>query len=526
MSDSVADNSARRPFAVRLTGVTKTFGGVTALSDVSLDVLVGEIHALLGENGAGKSTILKILNGVYAPTAGRIEVYGEPLEEHTPEAAKRAGIGMIFQEMSLVPTLSAAQNIFLNNEAKDGLGLIDDKAAARRARELFETLGVEIDPKAPVGDLSAGQRQLTEIVKAISRNVRVLILDEPTTALSGGEVEKLFAFLRRLKSEGVAIIYVSHRMDEITRIADRATILRDGRHVVTAPMSELTLDRIIEYIVGHRSRGFSDVKRLNASRGAPLLEVRSLSGPRKPVSVDLTLYAGEVVGVAGLLGSGRSALARVLFGIDRKRAGEILIRGTPVEIASPRDAIAKGMALVPEDRLRQGLILEHSVEANTSLSILDRLASWLFVSSAKASKAADFQIEGLRIKTASRDAAVRTLSGGNQQKVVIGKWLNAEPDIFVLDEPTGGVDIGSKAEIIALVRDLAARGKAVLVISSELSELLTASDRIVVMSDGRIVSEAARDAFDDPNPNDDVGEQLQFAERKLSQIIQKAHAHV
>ena len=362
MSDSVADNPARRPFAVRLTGVTKTFGGVTALSDVSLDVYVGEIHALLGENGAGKSTILKILNGVHAPTAGRIEVYGEPLEEHTPEAAKRAGIGMIFQEMSFVPTLSAAQNIFLNNEAKDGLGLIDDKAAARRARELFETLGVEIDPKVLVGDLSAGQRQLTEIVKAISRNVRVLILDEPTTALSGGEVEKLFAFLRRLKSEGVAIIYVSHRMDEITRIADRATILRDGRHVVTAPMSDLTLDKIIEYIVGRRSRGFSDVKRRNASRGAPLLEVRSLSGPRKPISVDLTLYAGEVVGVAGLLGSGRSALARVLFGIDSKRAGEILIRGTPVEIANPGDAIAKGMALVPEDRLRQGLILEHSVE--------------------------------------------------------------------------------------------------------------------------------------------------------------------
>ncbi len=276
MPDSVADNPARRPFAVRLTGVTKTFGGVTALSDVSLDVHVGEIHALLGENGAGKSTILKILNGVHAPTAGRIEVYGEPLEEHTPEAAKRAGIGMIFQEMSLVPTLSAAQNIFLNNEAKDGLGLIDDRTAARRARELFETLGVEIDPKALVGDLSAGQRQLTEIVKAISRNVRVLILDEPTTALSGGEVEKLFAFLRRLKSEGVAIIYVSHRMDEITRIADRATILRDGRHVVTAPMSELTLDKIIEYIVGRRSRGFSDVKRMNASRGAPLLEVRIL----------------------------------------------------------------------------------------------------------------------------------------------------------------------------------------------------------------------------------------------------------
>ena len=377
MPTQVAHNAQPDTIAVRLMGVSKAFGGVRALEDVSIDVRVGEIHALLGENGAGKSTILKILNGVHAPTAGRIEVFGTELKEHTPDEAKRAGIGMIFQEMSLVPTLTAAQNIFLNNEIKGSTGFIDDASAERRARELFEGLGVDIDPRAEVGALSAGQRQLTEIVKAISRNVRILILDEPTTALSGGEVEKLFAFLRTLKSEGVAIVYVSHRMDEITRIADRATILRDGKHVVTAPMSELTLDRIIEHIVGRRSRGFSDVRRLEASRGAPLLELRGLCGQRKPQNVDLTLYAGEVVGVAGLLGSGRSALARVLFGIDPKRSGEIRIKGAPVEIKSPVDAIAKGIALVPEDRLRQGLVLEHSVESNTSLSILDRLASWL-----------------------------------------------------------------------------------------------------------------------------------------------------
>ena len=319
---------------MRLTGVSKTFGGVHALDNVSIEVRSGEIHALLGENGAGKSTILKILNGVHAPTAGRIEVYGTELTEHTPEAAKRAGVGMIFQEMSLVPTLTAAQNSFLNNEMKASFGFIDDGGAERRAHELFESLGVDIDPKAEVGALSTGQRQLTEIVKAISRNVRVLILDEPTTALSGSEVEKLFAFLRTLKSESVAIIYVSHRMDEITRLADHATILRDGHHVVTAPMSELTLDKIIEHIVGRRSRGFSDVKRGRASRGVPLLEARGLSGPRKPEGVDLTLYAGEVVGVAGLLGSGRSAPARVLFGIDPKRAGEIRVKGAPVDIRS------------------------------------------------------------------------------------------------------------------------------------------------------------------------------------------------
>jgi ribose transport system ATP-binding protein len=522
----MSNPSASGDVAVRLTRLSKHFGGVRALDDVSFDVHSGEIHALLGENGAGKSTVLKILNGVHAPTAGRVEVFGSELAEHTPELAKRAGIGMIFQEMSLVPTLTAAQNIFLNSEMRSPLGFIDDSGAQRRARELFQSLGVEIDPGAVVGALSAGQRQLTEIVKAMSRNVRILILDEPTTALSGGEVERLFAFLRKLKNDGVAIIYVSHRMDEITRIADCATILRDGRHVVTAPMAELTLDRIIEYIVGRRSRGFSDVRRERAARGAPLLEARNLSGPRKPVSVNLTLHAGEVVGVAGLLGSGRSALARVLFGIDPAREGEILIKGVPVRIRSPVNAIAHGLALVPEDRLRQGLVLEHSIETNMSLSILDRIASWTFLSWARAYKAADRQIAGLRIKTLSRAALVRTLSGGNQQKVVIGKWLNTEPEIFILDEPTGGVDIGSKAEIVTLVRDLAARGKAVLVISSELSELLTAADRIVVMVDGRIVSESARDSFDDENPADDVGEQLQYAERKLSAIIQKAHAHV
>ncbi|HLH49981.1 MAG TPA: sugar ABC transporter ATP-binding protein [Roseiarcus sp.] len=516
-------NSAPSP-VVRLIGVSKSFGGVRALDNVDFEVSAGEIHALLGENGAGKSTILKILNGVHAPSAGAIEVNGAPLGDHTPEAARRAGIGMIFQEMSLAPTLTVAQNIFLNHELKGRLNLIDDEEAARRSRELFESLGVEVDPLARVADLSAGQRQLTEIVKAISRDVRVLVLDEPTTALSGGEVEKLFAILRRLRAKGVAIIYVSHRMDEIARIADRATILRDGRRVITAPMSELTLDKIIEHIVGRRSRGFSDVARKAARRGAPLLEIKGLSGLEKPSNIDLTLYAGEVVGVAGLLGSGRSALARVLFGVDRKRSGEIRIKGGSVEIGGPRDAIARGLVLVPEDRLRQGLILEHSVEANASLAILDRLASWFFVSRAKAADAVDRQIAALRIRASSRDAAARTLSGGNQQKVVVAKWLNAEPDIFVLDEPTAGVDIGSKAEIIALIRGLAERGKAVLVISSELSELLTASDRILVMTDGRIVAEYECAEFDDHDSNDDVGERLHHAERRLSSIVQQAYA--
>jgi len=508
--------------AVAMRGVSKSFGGVQALVDVDLDVERGEVHALLGGNGAGKSTILKILNGVHVPDKGTIEVGGVPLAAHSPEAARRAGIAMIFQEMSLVPTLTVAQNVFLTREAKGSFGMIDDRAAERRAGELFDMLEVEVDVKALVGDLGAGQRQLTEIVKAISQDAGVLVLDEPSTALSVSDVERLFAFLRRLKAKGVAIIYVSHRMDEIARIADRATILRDGRHVVTAPLSELPVEVMIGHIVGKRSRGLSDLTRSEARLGEPLLELRDVSGAAKPKNVDLVVHRGEVVGLAGLLGSGRSALARLVAGIDPIAAGEIRIAGKAVAIASPGDAIDAGMALIPEDRLRQGIIAEHSVLANVTLAVLDRLSSWMFVSNDKARRLTDGQIAGLRIKTASRASAVRTLSGGNQQKVVLAKWLATEPDILILDEPTAGIDIGSKSEIIRLVRELAAAGKAVLMISSELSEMLSACDRIAVLSGGRIVDMLARAELDDPGAGDDPVLKLQAAERRLQIAVQKA----
>ena len=508
-------------YAVRMTGVSKAFGGVKALSDVHLEVKPGEIHALLGGNGAGKSTILKVLRGVHKPDSGTIEVLGKTFSELSPEASTKAGIAMIFQEMSLVPTLTVAQNIFLTNENKDGLGLIDDRTAATRSRELFASLNVDVDPQALTGDLGAGQRQLTEIVKAISRNAKILVLDEPSTALSAQDVEKLFAFLHKLKSEGVAIIYVSHRMDEIMRIADRATIFRDGRHVITALLSELTLDSIIEHIVGKQSRGFSDISRETAELGAPLLELRGLSGPLKPKNVDLTIRAGEVVGIAGLLGSGRSALARVLFGIDPAVSGEIRIAGKPVKIGSPAEAIAHGIALIPEDRLRQGVVIEHSVAVNIALSVLDRLSQWTWVSKDKTSALAEEKISSLKIKTASADHAVRTLSGGNQQKVVLGKWLATDPRILILDEPTAGIDIGSKSEIIGLVRRLAREGKAVIVISSELAELLAASDRILVMSDGQIVRDIGRAELDAASAGGrDEAERHQLAERQLQLALQ------
>jgi ribose transport system ATP-binding protein len=519
-----ADKRTASP-AVRMTGVSKSFGGIRALDNVDLSVASGEIHALLGENGAGKSTILKILRGVQHPDSGSIEINGQALAEYTPKSAARAGVAMIFQEMSLVPTLTVAQNIFLSHEYRDVLGLIDDRTAEQQAHRLFADLGVDIDPTLPVSELSAGQRQLTEIVKAMSQQARVLILDEPTTALSEWEVSHLFDFLRRLRQDGVTIIYVSHRMDEIVRIADTATILRDGRHVITAPLAELSMEQMIGHIVGRRSRGLSDVTRQENALGETLLELRGVSGPAKPRDVNLRVRRGEVVGVAGLLGSGRSALARVLCGIDPIVDGEIFIRGRRVTIRNTRDALASGIALVPEDRLRQGVVIDQSVASNICLPTLDRLSRWSWMSTAQTRQQVERQIRQVRIKTASPDSAVRTLSGGNQQKVVLAKWLAADPDILVLDEPTSGIDIGSKSEIIALIRELAHQGKAIVLISSELSELLSASDRVLIMSDGRLVRDVDRRTFDLAGEGgNDPAELLQHAERQLQHTLQEARS--
>lgn len=512
-------------FAVRLKGISKSFGGVQALTDVHLEVKPGEIHALLGGNGAGKSTVLKILRGVYAPSSGSVEVNGKALTAHTPQESKEAGIAMIFQEMSLVPTLTVAENIFLNNEFTGSLGLIDDKEARRQAQALFKSLDVEIDPDALAGDLGAGQRQLTEIVKAISKKARVLILDEPSTALSAHDVERLFAFLRRLKSEGVAIIYVSHRMDEIMRIADRATIFRDGRHVITAPLVELTLTSIIQHIVGKSSKGLSGIERKSFKRPDVLLELIDVSGRNKPTNLSFRLHVGEVLGIAGLLGSGRSSIARLLFGIDPVSNGTIKIRGSATGLTNPETAIAKGIALIPEDRLRQGAIIEHSVSDNLALAILPRISTAGWISATRQKSLALEKIKQLMIKTSSPGAPVRTLSGGNQQKVVLGKWLASDPDIIILDEPTAGIDIGSKSEIIQLIRSLAADGKGIIVISSELNELLAACDRILVMADGQMMREIDRGSLD-PQRGPLAPDAMQFAEHRLQEALQEVPHHV
>ncbi|MEZ5666110.1 MAG: sugar ABC transporter ATP-binding protein [Alphaproteobacteria bacterium] len=509
-----------------MQSISKAFGGVQALREVTFSADFGEIHALMGENGAGKSTILKILRGVYAPDAGTIAVDGRPLAEHTPDAARRLGVAMIFQEMSLIPSLTVAQNVFLAREKLTGLGLIDDVDAQRRTRALFDQLGVDIDPGTELGRLSTGQRQLTEIAKALSQEARVLVLDEPTSALSAAETRVLFAFLRRIRSEGVCVIYVSHRMEEVFAIADRTTVLRDGRHVITARIADLTMDQMVQHIVGRRVGAFARRDHAVDRGGVPLLEVEGLSGAVKPNGVGFALHAGEILGIGGLLGSGRSELARALCGIDPIRAGRVRLRGREIAVDTPRRAIAQGIALIPEDRVRQGLILQHDIGANVRLTVLDHITRTGFVDDRRGRSLVDDLMGKLRVKAKSQDTRVGNLSGGNQQKVVLAKWLAATPDILVLDEPTAGVDIGSKVEIVELIRLMADEGKGIIFISSELPELLAVSDRILILGDGRLLREIDHDEIDGWSA--DIAEpeaRIAASEHALQLAMQQAADH-
>jgi len=523
MGGYFVSETAVKPIAVEMSAISKRFGGVHALREVSLSVCNGEIHALLGENGAGKSTILKILRGVQAPDSGNIIIAGEAFERLSPQLARQKGIGMIFQEMSLVPTLSVAQNVFLANEPLTSAGLIDDRAMERRSAAIFASMGVSVDPAAMVADLSTGQQQLTEIAKALSQNAEILVLDEPTSALTASEVDILFDLLRRLRSEGKAIIYVSHRMDEIFRIADHATVLRDGRLIDSRPITDYTLATLIADIMGKQTRDLSEFTTDSTAQDEVILKVENLSSKlRHGGDVSFSLRRGEVLGIAGLLGAGRSRLARMLFGLEPIAGGTITLRGKEVAIGSARQATELGLALVPEDRRRQGLVLTHSIQDNIELPILKRLGSTPFVDRMKSRNTADELIERLAIKTASREAAANSLSGGNQQKIVIGKWLATDPDILIMDEPTAGIDIGSKGEVLRLVRALAAEGKSIIFISSELAELAAVSDRIAVMSGGRLV-----ETIDKADLLTNTGEATELrAEQKLQLIVQRGGTHV
>jgi ribose transport system ATP-binding protein len=469
--------------------ISKAFPGVRALDDVSFTVHSGEVHVLLGQNGAGKSTLIKVLYGAHQPDYGEFFMDGRPVRLSSPADARRLGLAVIFQEFSLVPHLSVAQNIFLGRELGGRFpGTIDPRRMEAESTRLLASLGVDLDPTTPVHRLGVAQQQVVEIAKALSQRARLLVMDEPTAALSDPEIERLFAIIRALKAEGVAIVYISHRLHEIFAIGDRITVLRDGRHVAESTPAETTVGELVRLMVG---REVSAVYRERfCDRPGPLaLDVRNVDAVNGLHAASLSVREGEIVGLAGLVGSGRSELARAVFGADEVTSGEILVHGHTLSGGPPAAAVA-GVGLVPEDRKRQGLALERSVQDNLLVAGLRKEAPWY--RPARAWLAATDLIDRLRVMTPSPRRPVKTLSGGNQQKVVIGKWLHAGSRVFIFDEPTRGIDVGAKAEIFALMEKLVFDGAAVLMISSELPEIVAVCDRVYVMRDKTIVGELSR----------------------------------
>ena len=487
---------------LRMARISKGFPGVQALYQVDLEVGRGEVHALLGENGAGKSTLLKILAGAQAPDAGTITLAGEEVRLESPHAAQSLGIVTIYQEFNLVPTLSVAENVFIGRlpVRRRGGRLVDWGELHRRTAALTREVGLGLDPRRLVADLSVAEQQMVEIARALSMDARLVVMDEPTSALSDKEVQRLFAIVRDLKRRGIAVIFVTHRLEEVMQLCDRITVLRDGRLAGTAAVAGIDIDGIIRLMVGRevdrlfRHRG-------PASAGAVALEVQGL-GRRRDArdphavvleDVHLTVRKGEIVGLAGLVGAGRTELARAVFGADPVQTGRILVEGQDVEIRSPRDAIRAGIGLVPEDRKQQALFLALAVRNNLSVAAMGRLvgALGLIRRGAEEALVERFRMK-LGIKMAGPDQAVGNLSGGNQQKVVLARWLALQPKILIVDEPTRGIDVAAKAEVHALLYELAAAGIAILAISSELPEILTISDRIVTMREGRVTGELPR----------------------------------
>lgn len=478
--------------ALRFVGVSKTFPGVRALHEVSFGIATGSVHALCGENGAGKSTLGKILAGIHAPDAGHIEVFGEAVRFGSPREALGKGIGMVHQELSFCENLSVAENLCLGALPARGL-FIDREATRIRAKEVLSAIEAPIDVEATVGALPLGQRQMVQIAAAVGAGARVIVFDEPTSSLSQREAERLYLLIARLRAKGVTSIYVSHRMDEIFRLCDAVTVLRDGRHVATQPVAASTEAGLIQMMIGRAIETADGAPRAAAST-EEALRVSGLSSPGKFSDVSFVLRPGEVLGLAGLVGAGRSEIAQALFGLDPSAFGEVHVAGRRVDIKTPRQAMALGLGLVPEDRKRQGLILDMSAGSNTTLPVLERLSRATFIrKGAERTLAASF-FERLRVRAPGFDARAAGLSGGNQQKLVLAKWLAARAKVLILDEPTRGVDVGAKAEIHALIDQLAREGSAILLISSELPELLRLSTRILVVRGGRLAGETARES--------------------------------
>ncbi len=476
---------------LRMEGISKSFPGVQALQDVTFEVSRGEIHALVGENGAGKSTLMKILTGALPRDQGDICLRDQPVEIDTPSHAQSLGISMIHQELSLIPYLTVGQNIYLGREPRGRLpGFVNWTALYAQAQELLDRLNVDVDARAEVAELRIAQQQMVEVAKALSLNADLIAMDEPTSALTERETEVLFDVMRSLRAQGVSLIFISHRLEEVFQIADRVTVLRDGQLIGTASIAELDEDRVVRMMVG-RELGEMYPK-AEVERQALVLEATDLHDGRELRGASLKLYRGEILGIAGLVGAGRTALAETLFGIRPAISGEVRVEDQPVRISSPGEAIRLGMGFVPEDRKLQGLFMNMAVRENITLSALDQVTRWGFVNSAKADRLAREEVKKLDIRTPSLRQRVRNLSGGNQQKVIIARWLTLRPRVLILDEPTRGIDVGAKAEIHALMNQLAQEGVGVLMISSELPEVLGVSDRILVMHEGRVTGEFRR----------------------------------
>lgn len=469
---------------LQIRNLSKSFSGIPALENVQLNVQAGEVHALMGENGAGKSTLMRILIGLLQPDSGQILFEGEDLTTGNVHDALEKGISMIHQEMLPVPELTVAQNIFLGRETNGGLfSWLNDRSLTEKARVLLAQLGLTIPPDARMKNLSVAQMQLVEIAKAVSNKAKVIIMDEPTSALANAEVEALFTIVRELTRQGVAIIYISHKMDEIFALADTITVLRDGKYITTKPAAELDENRLISLMVGRElDRLFPET---TTETGPEVLSVKNLSGTGAFSDINVTVHAGEVLGFAGLMGAGRTEIARVLYGLDTLNSGEIRLNGLPVSITSPHEAIRQGIGYVSEDRKEVGLVPGMSVRDNITLSSLPYYAQGQWIQGRREAEAAEKTRGDLNIKTANLTQQVRYLSGGNQQKVVIGKVLLTSPKLLILDEPTRGIDVGAKAEIYKLITRLKAQGMAIILISSELPELLGLSDRILVLANGK-----------------------------------------
>jgi inositol transport system ATP-binding protein len=477
-------------YSLEMRDITKSFPGVLSLDNVSFNVKAGEVHVLMGENGAGKSTLMKILAGIYHQDSGEILIEGKKVYVTSPRQALQYGISMIHQELNPIPHMTVAENIFLGREPKASFGRYDSKKLNMQASELLAKLGLEINPRSEMAELSIAEKQMIEIVKAISYNSKIIIMDEPTSAITDNEVEKLFQSIRLLKAGGVSIIYISHKMNEIFRIADRITVLRDGQYIDTREASLMDENTLITMMVGREIKNIFNKQEV--ALGAEVMSVKNLTKKGLFENVSLNVRSGEILGVAGLMGAGRTELVETIFGIHIADEGEVYIRSEKMNIRSPRNAIKHGIAMISEDRKIAGLNLKGSVKENISIVNLKEYCRNGRIEKKKENKAVDEQIKKLSIKTTTRDQLTMFLSGGNQQKVVISKWLLSDCSIIILDEPTRGIDVGAKAEIYALMTALVKEGKAIIMVSSELPEIIGMSDRVIIMHEGRKTGELSK----------------------------------